>query len=190
MTWPAKDDAVVKTKADSTHRLQILDRGTDEPGLEYVVLPSHWQSRRRKRKQSLDDSDYERAPPLQSSVFIPPNDPEMERIITRSHVTVTKSRQKSQSSILSEHQKDGVPPITPPANLGLVGVSKRDVIADARRPTVRSTFSSVQGQAQESDDDLLILDQAPPSWKTQSKIKEESAAIKKEPLAVEVCFLF
>ena len=188
MTWPAKNDAVVKTKIN--HRVQVLDRGADEPGLEYGVPASYWQSRRGKRKQSFDNSDYERAPPSKSSEFIPPDNSEMERIITRSPVAVTKLRQKSQSSILSQHRKDPIPPIAPSANRELAGASRRDVITDARLPTVWSTLSNVQGQAQESDDDLLILDQAPPSWKTQNKIKEEAVTIKKEPLAVKVRFLF
>ena len=177
----------------------MLDRGLDEPGLQYPVAMNRWKSKTRKRKRPFDnsDSDYDPAPPSPISVSIPPCDPELERFIVTQierfdaiRATVTKSRRKSQPSVLSQEQESPVPLSTPPANPELGRVSRSNIIGDALRPTVRSTLSSMQGQAQESDDDFLILDRAPPSWKARDNIKEETVAIKEEPLAVEVRLLF
>ena len=60
----------------------------------------------------------------------------------------------------------------------------------AHTPTTPSTCSRLQTQAQQSDDDLVTLDKEPDSWKSQSKVKQEAVAIKKEPLAVPVRSLF
>lgn len=190
ITWPAEDDAIVKPKDTYGHRVQMWDRGLDEPGLEYTVATRKTRttkSRTRKRKQSFGDLAYAPAPHSQVSVFMPPHDSETE---TRSRMAFTKSRRKSQPSVLSQQQESSVPPSAPPANPELARASRSNVIANARGPTDRSTLSSMQGQAQESDDDLLILDRAPPSWKAQYNIKEETVAVKEEPLAVEVRSIF
>ena len=201
MVWSAKDEGIVTIRRRDSTRVRMLSRGSNEPEIECRINPSFWRStravrqptlrkRKREREQSLSDSDYDPNPRSQNSVPEPVYDSEPERASTRSSVAVAGSRQKSQRTVLPQQQASPVPPRAPPASPKLAGVSRSNVVVGAHAPTTPSTCSRLQNQAQQSDDDLVILDEEPDSWKSQSKVKQEAVAVKKEPLAVPVRSLF
>ena len=188
--------------------MQVSNHALNGTEVVYLVPHYYWQSARSAKKPSIhkqvrdrvrkkvrdqrahpfDDLDEDPIPTPQNSTPEPAYDSEPDQPNTGSRVSAVVSRQQSQPPVLPQQQANPVALRAHPASPGLKRKFSSNVMVGAHAPIIRSTGSSSQIKADQSDDDLMILDEAPNSWESQPKVKQDAVVVKREPLAVEVCF--
>ena len=186
MKWSKRNDDIISTPCPRGVRVQVLDRRSNVIVVEYVVRHCIWESIRTdipqvRAQPESDESDQDPIPTPQKSTSEPASDSDSEQPNTKSRASIAVSPRKSQPAVLPQQQSS-----LKPARV----LWSKAMVGD-HAPRTRRTSSSSQKQAQQGDDDLMILDEAPKSCRqSQSKVKQEIVTMKKEPVVVLVRFLF
>ena len=170
--------------ARSQHHL-LGDYGENAPSRRKLARSST-QGIRYDEDSDPDVPSHEPAKNQKTSSLQPTNSTterfEKNSRLTPSLPTSVPPRKKTRTRISCPQKTSPERSHQRPRSSGLMSVRNR-----SQAPTPQSSRPSVAVENSNSDDDMLILDYAPPAFSRTPQIKDEKTAIKTEPLSAEVC---